>query len=264
VSLDSLSFQFLSPLGRTYMKLAAARFQLLALLTSLGLVVFSAGPAWGQVTALTIDPNLSSLTLVGSTFDAFGTVVPVTEQDAGSLMTQYAGMIMAELDLVGNTINFLDAGTELDATISGNWRPGTGGVPAATDLANYGLFFHIFGTDNWTALRNFVVGAATDSPVSLTSLGGGAYSFPSTQTIKFNAPGTLDWEWPLVGHGSETSIQGLSGPNQAVDGGLQDNGDGTFTVTVPVNATVVWMPVDGAFITFQLTGSITGTSSAGP
>ena len=42
------------------MKLAAPRFRLLALVSSLGLVVFSAGPAWGQVMNILAQYNFST------------------------------------------------------------------------------------------------------------------------------------------------------------------------------------------------------------
>ncbi len=209
-----------------------------------------------SIIVFSVDPGSSSLSLNDTT--VLGG--PLTPQGPGSLVTTYGGMITADLDLDGNTINFFDAGTALNANFSGNWQPGVGGTPGVMDPANYGGQFAGIGL-NYAAFRDLVMGAKTDAPVPLTPNGDGTYGCPSPTTIKFN-DGNLDYDLGIAGHGRTQDFvaQQKPGSNQGADGLLTDNGDGTFTVTVNVNEKINW---DEQGVVFQITGSITGTSSAG-
>lgn len=213
------------------------------------------------VVTFNIDPS-STLSLVGSSINYNGVPIPINEQAPGSLTTTQEGTIAADIDTDGGTINFLDAGTAIAADISGNWRPGMGGVPNTTDPANYGGQFSILFSTNYAAIRNNVNSLPTDAPVALTDQGGGIFTFPSNQRINVQQ-GTLDYETDptLYGNGT-TSIAGLPGQNNAPDGTLQDNGDGTFTLTAPVSGDVTDDLGGGVVVDIKVNGTITGTSSS--
>jgi hypothetical protein len=216
-------------------------------------------------TTFMIDPTQSSLSLMGSRFTYNGTNYPILEQDypgSGSLNTTYSGPLVTDVDLTGNTINFLGAssGTALAAGISGNWQPGMGGVSGGRDAANYGGTFVFLGI-NYTAIRNMMGSLLTNAPVALTAQGGGSYTYPSNQNIQIDA-GNLDYDTGLFGTGS-TSISGLAGQNQAAAGTLQDNGDGTFTLTVNVSGSFFYDLGGGASATVQINGSLVGTGTPG-
>ena len=214
------------------------------------------------LTTFNLDPS-STLSLQGSTFNYNGVPIPISEQGPGSLTTNYTGTLATDLDLNANTIQFFDSGTALTAGISGNWRPGIGGTPGTTDPANYGGTFSVLFSPVYAAIRDLVGSLPTSSPQALTNQGGGTYTFPSNQNLQINQ-GNLDYETPpsLYGNG-RTSITGLAGQNQAADGTLQDNGDGTFTLTAPVSATILYDLGGGASVTIQVNGTITGTGTPG-
>ena len=216
------------------------------------------------VMSFNLDPS-SSLSLAGSEFLLYPPIYlhfPITEQAAGSLTTTQEGTIAADVDFGAGTIHFLDDGSgAIAADISGSWQPGVGGVPG-TAPANYGGFFQVTGP-GYLAIRNNVDGLSTAAPVALTDQGGGAFSFPSNQRINVDQ-GDLDYESPPMDFGSgRASIVGWPGQNNAAAGTLQDNGDGTYSVTVPVNGTITDDFSGGNMLTIQVTGTLTGTT-AGP
>src|SRR5262249_58378948 len=65
------------------------------------------------VTTFMLNPNASSLSLLGSTFTASGFTVPINEQGDGSLTATQSGTITADIDLDAGTINFLNDGTAI-------------------------------------------------------------------------------------------------------------------------------------------------------
>jgi hypothetical protein len=199
---------------------------------------------------------------VGSYFTYNGLNYPIVEQAPGSLTTSFSGTLATDVDLTGSTINFFGAsgGTALAAAISGNWQPGIGGTQGATDPANYGGTFIFLGV-NYTAIRDEVGSLPTPAPVALTPQGGGTYTFPSNQNVQIDV-GNLDYDTGLFGHG-RTSIIGLAGQNMAGNGTLQDNGDGTFTITVPIMTSFFSDLGGGASSTTVVNGSVTGTGSPG-
>ena len=191
------------------------------------------------LTTFMIDPTLSSISLQGSSVSYNGVPIPVQEQGPGSLTTTYEGPMVTDVDVGGGTITFLGSasGTAVAADISGQWRPGIGGTPGTTDDANYGGQVGVLGSVLYAAIRDVVTSASTDGPVPLSDQGGGTYTYPSNQTLTIDQ-GNLDYETPDSLYGSgRTAITG-SAQNQATDGTLHDNGDGTYTLTVPVHLTL--------------------------
>jgi hypothetical protein len=217
------------------------------------------------LTTFMIDPTQSSISLQGSYLTYSGAQIPIMEQGPGALTTTYQGPLATDMDVVNGTINFMgpDGGTAVSANISGNWRPGAGGVPGATDPANYGGTLTVLLSPIYGAIRNIIGSFPTNGPVTLTNQGGGAYSFPSNQTVEIDS-GVLDYETPDSLYGSgETSVTGSAGQNQAANGSVQDNGDGTFTITVPVSYSYFYDLGGGASITLQANGTLVGTGTPG-
>ncbi len=195
-----------------------------------------------------IDPNSSQITLSG---DIGGnTVLP---QGSGSLTTSYTGSVVADWDLAGQTIQFDSTGTALNALNSGNWQPMPGGV-SGTAPANYGGQVSIVIFPAYIALRNLVVGGFTNSPLALSGAGAGSYNFPSTQTLQVLS-GTADYYASILGAGT-TDLTGLFNGNQSqVPGTLTDLGNGSYTLTEPINFTFQKV-VDGFLTTLHVNGQI--------
>jgi len=161
---------------------------------------------------------------------------------------------------VGHTITFLNDGGALTADNSGNWQPDVGGAGGSAP-ANYGGKFQFVGT-NYAAIRHLAMGF-TANAVPLTRMQPyGTFSFPSTQTVTL-ANCNFDYRTTVFGSDRQ-SAAGLSGSNQAGNGSVQANGDGTLTLTVPVDADILVYDLgngDGAWIHFN--GTLVGTGTLG-
>ena len=200
----------------------------------------------------------SQLTLSG---DVNGS--PIREQGPGSLTTQYTGQVHVDVgqDDMGNltTIQFLNDGvTSVNADISGNWQPLPGGG-SGTAPANYGGKFTFF-SDAFVAIREAMLGAASDALALVPQGDGQTYTFSSTQTLLINH-GFADYQ-TFVASG-RSDLSGNSGTNMAADGSLVDNQDGTYALTVPVHVTLT-ETVSGVPINLTIDGTITGTGTFDP
>jgi hypothetical protein len=191
-----------------------------------------------------LDETVSSLT-------ASGTVggTPVDPQGSGSLITSYSGTIAADFDLDAGTVQFLPGAAA--AANSGNWQPRRGGG-LGSEPANYGGQVPGLGV---LAVRDLVFSVLTDQPIPLTPAGEGGYTFESTQTLAINA-GRADYNFFGVFLGF-IDLTGRTAPNSAAPGTLQDFGDGTFGLTVPVEFTFT-DSVDGIQAALHMSGSIAG------
>ena len=210
--------------------------------------------AHGRATLLTsalfvIDQSNSSVSASGT----FGSS-PIQPQGFGSLTTSYSGAIIADLDLDAGTILFRPE-TVIAASDSGSWRPLRGGY-LGSEPANYGGLAHILIFTVFAALRDGAFSTFTDQPLPLTPVGEGLYSFESTQTVAVIS-GAFDYNSEL-GSGSQ-DMAGFSTQNAAAPGALQDFGDGTFGLTVPVDFTLS-ASVSGELVSVRLVGSITGVA----
>jgi hypothetical protein len=197
----------------------------------------------------------SQLTLSG---DVNGSTI--MEQGPGSLTTKYTGQVHVDVgqDGMGNltTIQFLnDSVTSVNADISGNWRPLSGGGNG-TAPANYGGKATIF-TDAFVALREVMLGAASDALTLVPQGDGQTYTFSSTQTLLINH-GFADYQ-TFLGSG-RSDISGNSGSNMAADGSLVDNLDGTYALTAPVHVTLSGT-ISGVPFDLNIDGTITGTGT---
>jgi virginiamycin B lyase len=211
----------------------------------------------------TLNQSASSLSLSG-TIVALGLTAPLVEQGAGSMTSHYSGTMLTDVDFSGNTINFVgSAASDLIANISGTWMPMIGGGimgNPGSDPAPYASMFTLLGNVNWSALRDIVNTLSTSAALPLSG-GGGSFSFPSTQTLNI-VSGNLDYNTAQFGVG-RTGFNNISGPNMAANNGtLHDNGDGTFTISCPIDQTSVITLAGGAVtLTLHTTGLLTGTGS---
>jgi hypothetical protein len=176
-----------------------------------------------------IDMPNSSLTLSG---DFGGTAFQ--QQGAGSLTTHYSGTVAAVWDRAAGTINFVSAGSDAVAGISGNWQPLPGGGSGSA-AANYGAQVStLFGTAR-AALRETHASLATSAPLSLT--GSGPYTFASTQTLTVTH-GFADYNVPIAGSGRADLSNNSADNTSATRGTLADLGNGNYRVTLPVDVTI--------------------------
>jgi hypothetical protein len=225
--------------------------------------------------AFALDPNASQLTLSGRVNDG-----AIQEQGPGSLTTQYNGTINTDLADDLSTIQFLADGTAANAQISGQWSPLSGGADGTAD-ANYGgkSTFHVpIGIFNVTvnadvAVRELVF-TASSGPLPLDGSAAPSYAFPANGITFKTTAGFADYKAvPSIGstQRGRADISNQSAQNQSTDNGtVLDNGDGTFTLTVPVKITISQTitfstPFGTATVTVTLNimGTLQGTSSSG-
>jgi hypothetical protein len=196
-----------------------------------------------------VDPGSSSLALSGDVGGA-----AIQQQGPGSLVTTYEGQIDVDFDLDALTISFLNDGSSgAIADISGSWQPningGSGSAPA-----NYGAQAQFLGTGR-AAVRDLVANATANS-LPLTPDGAGGYAFDSTQTLTI-LQGEADYAHPIGGSGRR-DLSNLSAQNSASAGNLQDNGDGTFTLAVPIDLTLT-TTISGVTAHLRVSGSVGGS-----
>jgi len=90
-----------------------------------------------QAIMFTIEPASSKVSLSGTLTTSLGSSHNVVEQGVGSLTTSFSGTIGTLVDFAAASIVFREAGTSLDAAVSGSWSPLPGGL-AGTTPADYG------------------------------------------------------------------------------------------------------------------------------
>jgi Putative Ig domain/FG-GAP repeat len=207
-----------------------------------------------------VDPSQSSLTLSGNVAG-----VDIKQQGAGSLTSSYSGTLAADVDFNANTIDISSTGTNLDAAVSGNWKPNVGGG-SGTGPADYGGKVHItvipfiLEGDVFVAIRNTLANMSTSGAVPLNGTGA-ARTFDSTQALAIIG-GTADYDANSLAQGSGTSdMSGNSGINaSATASSLTDLGGGSFQLFVPVDLTIN-TTVSGQPATLHMVGQMTGNGS---
>jgi hypothetical protein len=182
---------------------------------------------------------------------------PIQEQGPGSLATTYFGTFVTDIDEVNGTISFTQTGNDFCAANTGNWGPLADGS-SGTSPAIYGLQADLQGAF-LAAVRDFHMNADTGgTPIAMYQNADGSFGFPSVQTIAISA-GTGTYSHPNLGSGPVV-LSGLSGPNQAGDGTLIDNGDGTLSVVVPISVSYSGT-IAGLDLELSMAGQITGTGA---
>lgn len=195
-----------------------------------------------------LDESVSSLTMSGNLAGA--TFQP---QGSGADTTSYSGTITADFDLDAGTIYFSPGGVAGGAN-SGNWQPLRDGSPGS-EPANYGGQATVFLQLVRLAFRDLAFSNVTDQPIPLTPAGEGVYTFESIQTLAVTA-GSDAYSAGAFGSGS-ADLTGLTAQNSAAPGMLQDFGDGTFGLTIPIEATYM-QSVFGFTAMLHVSGSIAG------
>jgi len=200
-----------------------------------------------------LDESASRLTISGSLAGS-----PFQPQGPGADTTSYSGTVTADFDLDAGTIVFSPGGVAAAAN-SGNWQPLRDGSPGS-EPANYGGQASVFFQLVRLAFRDLALSNVTDQPIPLTPAGDGVYTFESIQRLAV-AAGSDAYNAGAFGSGS-ADLTGLTAQNSASPGTLQDFGDGTFGLTVPIEATYT-QTVFGFTATLHVSGSITGIALPG-
>jgi hypothetical protein len=195
-----------------------------------------------------LDESVSALTISGTLAG-----VPFQPQGPGADTTSYSGTIAADFDLDAGTILFTPGGVATAAN-SGNWQPLRDGA-LGSEPANYGGQVSVFFQQVLLAFRDLAFSNVTDQSIPLMPAGGGVYTFESMQTVAVTA-GSDAYHAGAFGSGS-VDLTGLMAQNSAPPGTLQDFGDGTFGLTVPIEATYT-QDVFGVTATLHVSGSIAG------
>src|SRR5262245_34577607 len=156
-----------------------------------------------QAMMFTIDPASSKVSLSGTLTTSLGSQ-NVVEQGVGSLTTSFSGTIGTLVDFAASTIVFREAGTNLDAAVSGICSPRPGGL-AGTAPADYGGKFDAVAVMVFVAIHDMAATLATGARLSQSGTGS-TWTFGFGQQLKFTA-GTVDYlsEGPLatsIGSGS--------------------------------------------------------------
>jgi hypothetical protein len=199
--------------------------------------------------------NQSPLTVSGTIAGA-----DIQAQGPGSLVTTYFGDFQADIDEANGLISFRGTGNDFCSADSGRWAPRSDGSDG-TESAAYGMM-DASGTIVG-AIRDFHWEVDTGgSPLTLYQNDDGSFGFSSSQLLTIHQ-GFAAFSHPTLGHGS-TSLGGLNGQNQASDGNLVDNGDGTLVLTIPVSFSVSGT-VGGIDYTLNFDGTGVGVGAfAGP
>jgi len=195
-----------------------------------------------------LDESVSSLTISGTLGGS-----SFQPQGPGADTTSYSGTITADFDLDAGTIFFGPGGVAAAAN-SGNWQPLRDGSPGS-EPANYGGQASVFLQLVRLAFRDLALSTVTDQPIPLTPVGDGIYTFESMQRVAVTA-GSDAYSAGAFGSGS-ADLTGLTAQNSAAPGTLRDFGDGTFGLTIPIEATYT-QTVFGFTATLHVAGSIAG------
>jgi hypothetical protein len=180
----------------------------------------------------------------------------IQPQGAGALTTTYFGDFRTDIDETNGGIVFIPTGNDFCAADSGSWAPLPDGSNG-TAPAIYGIQVDVSGMNLVIAIRDFHINADTGgSALPLYQNPDGSFGFPSAQTLTISA-GSGTYAHPVLGQGP-VNLTGLNGPNQADDGQLVDNGNGTFVITVPVSFSVSGT-ISGLDYVLNINGQIVGT-----
>jgi hypothetical protein len=200
----------------------------------------------------TLDSTHSSLDLSGLVLTQY----PISEQGTGGLTTSYTGTITA--DLTGSSLTFKSA--SIAANNNGSWEAAGGGALANTAApANYGAAATAVGIATAFAYRNLNLNLASAGATTVGSNGSFALS---GETFSLTT-GETDGGAPKLGNSSTAyPLAGGSGPNAATATGSLVTSNGTSTLTLPVDLTMV-IPSGGVNFTVELTGTLTASSKGG-
>ena len=214
-----------------------------------------------QAIGFTIDPASSTLSLSGTLVTPLVSQ-SVAPQGAGSLTTSFSGSINTLVDFAASSILFREAGTSVDAAVSGDWSPLQGGGAGAAS-ADYGGQFNALVDTVFVAIRNMIGTLSTAAPLSLTGTGA-TTNFDSTQQLRFTS-GTADFLAPgllasTIGSGS-VSLVNLTAANTAGDGSLEDLGSGSYRLTVPILVSVATDVAPGDTVTLTMQGTIVANAT---
>jgi hypothetical protein len=193
---------------------------------------FTATRTHAAPVTFTIDPTQSSLTISGSFQGA-----PFSQQSAGSLIDNYAGLING--DLTGSTVTFA-GGSSVAALLHPN---GALFTPAGIGVTNYGVAI---------AAIPGQVGAYRDLILDLTG-GAATNGVAGGQTLAFSA-GHLDYDGPATGPGSLNLI-GASAVNSSAALASLTTAGLVQTLRIPVMLNMN----DGAGLIQTLDGTIVAT-----
>jgi hypothetical protein len=196
--------------------------------------------------------NQSPLALSGTIGGA-----DIQPQGPGSLITTYFGDFQTDIDEANGTIRFIGTGNDFCSADSGRWAPLPDGSDGTASAA-YGARADLKGTA-LAAIRDFHWEADTGgSALALYTNDDGSFGFASAQTLNIHQ-GVAAFSHPTLGQGS-ADLGGMNGPNQAGDGNLVDNGDGTLVLTVPVSFSVSGT-MGGIDYTLNFDGTMVGTGA---
>jgi hypothetical protein len=214
-----------------------------------------------QAIGFTIDPASSTLSLSGTLVTPLVSQ-SVAPQGAGSLTTSFSGSINTLVDFAASSLLFREAGTSVDAAVSGNWSPLQGGGAGAAP-SDYGGQFNAIVDTVFVAVHNMVGTFSTAAPLSLTGIGATS-NFDSTQQLRFTS-GTVDYFEPgilgsIIGAGS-INLANLTAVNSASDGSLEDLGGGNYRLTVPILVSIETDLAAGYTVTLTMQGSLVANAS---
>jgi len=217
---------------------------------ALALALASTLGAFAEVLQLQVDPAKSAITLSG-TVEISGTVVPLQEQGANSLVANYTGTI--PVDVTAGNIRFI-SGATLQALEPNDWRPGLGGVDGvakASYAAKASVTIFIFSVNAFAASRNVVLDASSVSlPLTAGKFRGVDIDFKFADT----ANSTLDFQ--ASGFVSAKGTKLLSGilTNRVASMGSFEGPAGDEALTIPVDATFGFEAAsdEGIVVKFQL------------
>jgi hypothetical protein len=222
-----------------------------------GLMVVT--PALGQG-SLTLNQPSSTLVATGTVATA-----PITQQGAGSLSTTYSGAVgVSTFNPGALTLSIDSTSTSFTAAVSGNWAPMANGV-AGTAPADYGGLANLTITTVDFAIRNAVFNISGSPTVSLTQSTPGNYTFPANQSLSFLS-GSLDYRDSagLVTPGS-IDLTGQSGTNSpSVAATLQNMSGNIYSLSYPVNLTVIQTITTGVTATITVQGTIVAQGTIVP
>jgi hypothetical protein len=202
--------------------------KILAAMTCVGLFLATSA-AQAATRTYNIVQLQSVVTASGKFIDDLFDVEP---QGAGSLVTNYTGSIVADRE--AGTIKFTSgaSGSNIDATVNGNWLPGlTAGTSNTPAPADYGGFV-AFG-DTVIAAQNLVTDFNSAAPIPISSGSfdqtGIAISFKGTSAIRYRYD---------IGGGPVFGVQSLTGAQ------FTSNLTGTGTVSIAGLVETLTMPID--------------------
>jgi len=199
-------------------------------------------------TQLTIDPELTTITLSGS---ALGS--SLTEQGPGSLVTRFSGTVNVETTTA--SLRF-PGGSLIDASTNGVWEPLAGGA-AGSAPADFGGKVSSFLFSAKAALRNVLLDL-TSQPIELTNDQFNASGL--LFTFLTNSAGSLDYlVTGFIGDAGSEALDGLATNNVATTGSLS-NLNGILTLILPVDATSYQTLVSPNDVVLTIKGQLVATA----